>query len=461
MVSMGRLFGTNGIRGILNKTITIDTLIRLGYAIGTFFKGGRILVGMDGRVGSPIAKAATISGLLATGCEVLDTGLAPTPTIQYNARFNDVDGCVIFTASHNPPEYIGVKVCGSDGVEIQREDEERIESIFFEGRYDIVGWNMVGRVRGIAGSIERYVEAVVKHVDRKSIARNRYRVVVDLGNGVSALTIPYILRSLNCEVYTINDHIDGFFPGRPPEPSEENLGMLIKAVKVFDADLGVAYDGDGDRAVFVDENGVFHHGDRSLALIEDYVMEVKPGATLVTPVSTSQIVDDVARMRGGKVVRVRVGSVDVSWAMKRLNAELGGEENGGVFYGPHQPVRDGGMATALILHILATRGESLSETLSKLPVYYIVKRRVPFREEVKSRLLSIVEEKIERVSERVEKIDGLKVWFNDGSWILIRPSGTEPLYRIIAEARSYERAERLAEEYSRFIAETIEELAGS
>ncbi|MEM4462497.1 MAG: phosphoglucosamine mutase, partial [Candidatus Bathyarchaeia archaeon] len=166
---MGRLFGTNGVRGILNKTITIDTLIRLGYAIGTFFKGGRILVGMDGRVGSPVAKTATISGLLATGCEVLDAGLAPTPTIQYDARFNDVDGCVIFTASHNPPEYIGVKVCGPDGVEIQREDEERIESIFFEGKYNLVGWNMVGRVRGIVGSIERYVEAVVKHVDRESI----------------------------------------------------------------------------------------------------------------------------------------------------------------------------------------------------------------------------------------------------------------------------------------------------
>lgn len=458
IVNMPKLFGTNGVRGILNKSISIETLVRLGYAIGTYFRGGRLLIGMDGRIGSPIAKDATISGLLATGCEVLDAGLAPTPAIQYDARFNDVDGCIIFTASHNPPEYIGVKVCGSDGVEIPREDEEKIESIFFEGSYRLVEWSMVGRVRKVTGSIERYIKAVVRNVDRNLIAKHKYRVVVDPGNGVSALTIPYILKDLGCEVYTINDYIDGFFPGRLPEPSEENLTGLIKAVKVFDADLGVAYDGDGDRAIFVDERGVFHSGDRSLALIEDYVMEGKPGAMLVTPVSTSQIVDDIARRRGGKVIRVKVGSVDVSWAMKKMNAELGGEENGGVFYGPHQPVRDGGMTTALILHILAVRGVKLSEALSDLPVYYTVKRRVQCREEFKYKIISIIEEDVKGKVERIEKIDGLKIWFNDREWVLIRPSGTEPIYRVIAEAPSYERAEKLAEEYTKLVAEIVENL---
>jgi len=456
---MRKLFGTNGVRGILNKSITVETLVKLGYAIGTYFEGGKLLVGMDGRIGSPIAKDATVSGLLAAGCEVLDAGLAPTPVIQHDARFNAVNGCIIFTASHNPPEYIGVKVCGPDGVEISREEEERIESIFFEGNYKLVEWSKVGKVRSITGSIERYIEAVVRHVDRDLIARHKYRVVADLGNSVAALTIPYILRALGCEVYTINDYIDGMFPGRPPEPSEENLGGLIKAVKIFDADLGVAYDGDGDRAVFVDENGVFHPGDRSLALIEDYVMSLKPGTVLVTPVSTSQIVDDIAGKRGGKVVRVKVGSVDVSWTMKKMNAELGGEENGGVFYGPHQPVRDGGMTTALILHILAVREMKLSEALSTLPIYHIVKRRVPCREEVKYKVLSILEEEVKGIGERIEKIDGLKVWFKDREWVLVRPSGTESIYRIIAEAPSYERAEKLAEEYTKLVAEIAESLS--
>ncbi|MEM2740374.1 MAG: phosphoglucosamine mutase [Candidatus Bathyarchaeia archaeon] len=454
---MRRLFGTNGVRGILNKSISIETLVRLGYAIGTYFEGGRLLVGMDGRIGSPIAKDATVSGLLATGCEVLDVGLAPTPVIQYDARFNEVDGCVIFTASHNPPEYIGVKVCGSDGVEIPHEEEEKIESIFFEGSYKLIEWDMVGRVRNVTGSIERYIEAVIRHVDRRLIAKHRYRVVVDPGNGVSSLTIPYILKALGCEIYTINDYIDGRFPGRLPEPSEENLSGLIKAVNVFNADLGVAYDGDGDRAVFVDEEGAFHPGDRSLALIEDYVMEEKAGAILVTPVSTSQVVEDIAEKRGGRVVRVKVGSVVVSWTMKKMNAELGGEENGGVFYGPHQPVRDGGMTTALILHILAVRGVKLSEALSKLPIYHIVKRRVQCQDEFKHRILSILEKEVENVGRKIEKIDGLKIWLGNREWVLIRPSGTEPVYRVIAEAPSYERAEKLAEEYTKLIVE----IAGS
>ncbi|MCX8161747.1 MAG: phosphoglucosamine mutase [Candidatus Bathyarchaeota archaeon] len=457
---MRKLFGTNGVRGILNKSISVETLVRLGYAIGTYFEGGRLLVGMDGRIGSPIAKEATVSGLLAAGCEVLDVGLAPTPVIQYDARFNEVDGCVIFTASHNPPEYIGVKVCGSDGVEIPREGEEKIESIFFEGSYKLAEWDMVGRVRNVTGSIERYIEAVIRHVDRHLIAKHRYRVVVDPGNGVSSLTIPHILKALGCEVYTINDHIDGRFPGRLPEPSEENLSGLIKAVKVFDADLGVAYDGDGDRAVFVDEEGVLHPGDRSLALIEDYVMEKKPGAILVTPVSTSQVVDDIAERRGGRVIRVKVGSVDVSWAMKKLNAELGGEENGGVFYGLHQPVRDGGITTVLILHILAVRDMKLSEALSMLPVYHIIKRRVQCRDEFKHKILSILEEKVKDIGRKVERIDGLKIWFDDREWMLIRPSGTEPIYRVVVEAQSYERAEKLAEEYTKLIVEIAGSLSG-
>lgn len=452
---MSRLFGTNGVRGVLNQTLTVTTLVKLGYAVGTYFKGGKILVGRDGRLGSPIARNAVVSGLLATGCDVLDLGLAPTPTIQYEARFQEVDGCVIVTASHNPPEFVGVKVCGPDGVEVRREEEAEIEDIFFGEKFNLVGWDRVGCVRRVSGAIERYIEGVLKQVNREEIGKRRFRVVVDPGNGVTALTTPYILRKLGCEVYTINGHIDGSFPGRLPEPSEENLGSLVEAVKAFDADLGVAHDGDGDRAIFVDEKAVLHPGDRTLALVEDYVMSITRGATLVTPVSTSQAVEEIAEKRGGRVLWVRVGSVDVSWTMKATKAELGGEENGGVFYGPHQPVRDGGMTTALILHILAVRGETLSEALSTLPAYRIVKRKVRCPDTVKDKVLKILEEKVS--GERVEKIDGLKIWFKGRRWVLVRPSGTEPIYRVIAEAPSRREAESLADKYVALVNEAVEE----
>jgi len=298
------------------------------------------------------------------------------------------------------------------------------------------------------------LEAIKRQVDVDSIKRKHYRVVVDPGNGVGALTTPYLLRDLRCEVTTINADLDGSFPGRPPEPAIQNLSELAMVVKAVGADFGVAHDGDGDRAIFVDETGNIHWGDRSFAVIEKHFLEQHPNEQIITPVSSSQVISDLARKYKGKIVWTKVGSIIVSRKMLEVDANLGGEENGGVFYGPHQPVRDGAMAVALILQILAKTGKRLSELLGELPKYYQHKDKVACLNELKEQVL----EKLRKITGKfkVETIDGVKIWFPDKSWILIRPSGTEPIYRLFAEAKTQQKAVQRVEEYKKIVTELVE-----
>ncbi|MBS7647258.1 phosphoglucosamine mutase [Candidatus Bathyarchaeota archaeon] len=446
MINAGRLFGTNGIRGIANKELTPELAAKIGSAIGTFFKKGKLIVGHDARTSSPMLAKAVISGLNATGCNVLFAGMAPTPALQYATKKHKVDGAVIITASHNPPEYNGIKVVWNDGIEISREQEIEIENIFFEERVQYAEWCKIGETRPLIGIIDEYMEAIKAHIDINKIADKRYHVVVDAANSVGALAVPKILRDLGCRVTTINANIDGTFPGRPPEPRPENLKDLALAVKAVNADVGVAFDGDADRSIFVDETGEIHWGDKTFALVEKYFLMRNPGEKVVSPVSSSTLIRDIAEAYGGEVVWTKVGSVTVSHTMKKLNAKLGGEENGGIFYGPHQAVRDGGMATALILDIMAETGQKLSQLLGELPRYFIEKGKVECPNKLKEKVLENLIAETKGLN--IETIDGIKIWFEDKSSILMRPSGTEPLYRIYAEAKTKERAEELVREFS-------------
>ncbi|MEM0058416.1 MAG: phosphoglucosamine mutase [Candidatus Bathyarchaeia archaeon] len=458
MLSSRRLFGTNGIRGTANRELTPDLVAKIGAAIGTFFKCGRLIVGHDARTSSPMLTKAVISGLNAAGCDVMFTGMAPTPALQYAVKNHGVNGAVIVTASHNPPEYNGIKVVWNDGIEISREQEVEIESIFFEGRIRYAEWDRIGETKTIHGIIGEYVEAIKRHVDIARIAGKRYHVVIDAANSVAALAAPKLLRDLGCKVTTINANIDGTFPTRPPEPRPENLSELALTVKALNADVGVAFDGDADRAIFVDETGEIHWGDKTFALVEKHFLMKNPGEKIVSPISSSTLVKDIAEAYGGEVVWTKVGSVTVSHTMKRLNAKLGGEENGGIFYGPHQAVRDGAMATALILDIMANTNKPLSKLLGELPKYYIEKGKVDCPNEIKEKVL---EKLIEQTKgQNISTIDGIKIWFEDKSSILMRPSGTEPLYRLYAEAKTKEKAEELIHEFSLKLKRIIDNVKG-
>jgi len=446
MLSSKHLFGTNGIRGLANKELTPEMAIKIGAAIGTFFKQGTLVVGYDARTSGPMLAKAVIAGLNSTGCNVLLAGMAPTPTLQFTVKTHKADGGVIITASHNPPEYNGIKVIWKDGIEISHEQELEIEKTFFAEKTRIADWNAIGETRELAGIINEYIEAIEKHVDGKAIEKKHYHVVVDAANSVGSLASPLLLRKLGCRVTTINANIDGTFPGRPPEPRPENLQETAMTVKAASADFGVAYDGDADRSIFIDEKGEIHMGDKTFGLVEKYFLKCNKGEKIVTPISSSTLIKDIADEYKGTVVWTRVGSVTVAQTMKKLKAKLGGEENGGIFYGPHQPVRDGAMSTALILDIMARTGQKLSKLLGELPVYYLQKGKVECKENLKEKALHKLVEQTKGV--RTNTLDGVKIWFEDKSSILVRPSGTEPIYRLYAEAKTEKKTAQLIKDYS-------------
>jgi len=441
-----KLFGTNGIRGTVNKELTPEKATKIASATGTFFNKKNLLLGYDARTSGPMLAKAVTAGLTATGCNVYLAGMAPTPALQYAVKNHCMDGAVIITASHNPPEYNGIKVIWNDGIEISHEQEVEIENIYFENKPVFAEWNKLGAKHEIAVVNDEYVEAIKKHVNTSEIAEKHYHVVVDAANSVGGLATPKLLRELGCKVTTINANIDGTFPGRMPEPRPENLEEIAVAVKAVGADLGVAFDGDADRSIFVDENGEIYWGDKTFAVIEKAFLIENPKEKIVTPVSSSTLIKDVAEEYKGEIVWTKVGSVTVSHTMKAEKAKLGGEENGGVFYGPHQAVRDGAMTTALVLGIMAKTGKKLSALIAEQPQYFLEKGKVECPEDKKEKVLEKLLEQVK--SANVSTIDGVKIWFEDKSAILVRPSGTEPVYRLYAEAKNQEKALKLIRDYS-------------
>ncbi|UCE43512.1 MAG: phosphoglucosamine mutase [Candidatus Bathyarchaeota archaeon] len=454
-----RLFGTNGIRGLANVKLTPEFAMKIGGAIGTFLEEGHMLVGYDGRISSPMLAKAVIAGLTSTGCTVYNVGMTPTPAIQYAVRYHKMDGAVMVTASHNPPEYNGIKVIADDGIELSRQREIEVEDIFSDDRIRKAKWNAVGEARQLPRILDVYRDGIKKHIDVTAIQKKRFHVIVDSGNAVGGLVAPYLLREIGCKVTTMNANIDGTFPGRTPEPRPESLGELSSIVSVADADLGVAYDGDADRSIFVDERGEVYWGDRTFGLIERSFLQDNPGEKIVTPVSSSILIKDVADEYGGDVVWTKVGSIIVAHTMKKVKAKLGGEENGGVFYAPHQPVRDGAMTTALILDIMAKTGKKLSKLLAELPRYHIKKDKITCPNELKKPILEELTQQIRGMS--VDTTDGVKIGFPDKSSILIRPSGTEPIYRFYAEGKTRKRTTQLLTEYKAKADQLVDELTNN
>ncbi len=449
---MGRLFGTNGVRGRINDEMTPELALRLARAVGTVLGPGEIAISRDSRRGGTMLTNAVRSGLLSTGCSVVDIGPSPTPTLQFMIpRLNCVGGIMI-TASHNPPEFNGIKVMGADGIEVSREVESSIEDVYFNSSFRKADWAEIGSTRNYDRAIEQYISAIESHVDAEAIHKRSLTVVVDGANSVGSLVTPILMRELGCTVISLNSQLDGAFPGRNPEPTPENIVHLAEVVRSTGADLGIAHDGDADRATFVDENGRILWGDQSFAIVASRVLARKSGSTLVTPVSSGRLIEDVARNAGAKIDWTVVGSVVVSHRLKETGAELGGEENGGVFYPPHQPVRDGAMTAAQIVEIMSVENKSLSEIVNELPQYYSTKIKVSVPSEIKTRLLEPLLE-LTKDNERIT-IDGIKLIYKDG-WVLLRPSGTEPLWRCFAEGKTQEAADRLCEKGKKLIEEAI------
>jgi phosphomannomutase/phosphoglucomutase len=450
MEKVPRLFGTNGIRGVAGKEIDSSLAFRVGSALGTLFPRERVLIGRDGRLSSPMLLEGVAAGLLAQRNDVEDCGLITTPALEFMVKNTSSSAGVMITASHNPPEYNGFKVVDSDGIEIPRSKEEKMELLIHRDRWRAS--NPPGQRVVREGRIGAYFEKLESQV----LARDRIgnlKIVIDTGNGVSALTTPRLLRKLGALVIGVNDVIDGEFPGRNSEPRPENLGSVSKIVKEEKADLGIAHDGDGDRAIFVDETGIVQPGDRTLALIEDELLRNHPGAKIVTPINTSMVVSEIAKKRKGKLILTKVGSIEVSRTIVRVGALLGGEENGGVFYAPHHPVRDGTMAAVLVVNAIIRNGRPLSKLLGRLPKFHMVKEKIPCNEEAKDRAINALRAKLKgRIS---STLDGIRVDIEGRGWVLVRASGTEPLLRFYAEAKTGGQLQEILDEFRPLVLNTV------
>ncbi len=447
-----KLFGTNGVRGVVNEGLTAELALRLSMATGTYFRGADLTVGCDGRLSSPLFLDIVCSGLASVGCQVWKLDLITTPALQFLTKDWGLKGGVMITASHNPPEYNGLKVMGNKGVELPHEEELKIERIYFRSKWKLTDWDRLKQPLPVAEKFAGYIESILENVD--GIQRQpSLNVLVDAANGVSVFSTPTIIEKLGGNVSLVNGTIDGTFPGRMPEPTPQHLKHTSRILPSLHADFGVAHDGDGDRAVFLDEHGSVCWGDHTFALIVKDFLENYPGQKIVTPISSSQIIEEIAEKYGGEVVYTPVGSVYVSNLMLKIRADLGGEENGGIFYAPHVAARDGGITTAMIYRIIAEARKPLSKLVAELPKSYIVKDKVPCPDSIKAEVTEAIRNLPRK--EKVLDIDGIKVWIPPRSWILIRPSGTEPIFRILAEAPTKGKAFKIVNDYKTELSHVI------
>ena len=439
---MGKLFGTNGVRGVFSEDFTLEFVHDLILSISTYFKEGTILVGYDGRNSSKVVSKLVCSTLNSAGMDCDLTGLVPTPCLEFATKTLGYNGGIMITASHNPPEYNGIKPVASDGVEISREDENVIEDIFFKKNWK-ENSSVFGSTRNDDRAIQTYLDGIKSQVDVSKIKSRKLKVVLDLGNGTQAVTAIKLCEQLGCETITINQEIDGTFSGRGPEPTPYNLEELSSTVVNNYAELGIAFDGDGDRSIFCDNRGVLLSGDKSALLLSNYLLKKNPNSKVVTCINSGNSIDEIVTQTNSTVMRTKVGSIEVSRKMLTENALIGFEENGGFMFGKHNQVRDGGMTLALFLELLVDSNKSISEELATLPPSFTTKDKISCKKEDVDRIIS----KLSDEFPNADTTDGIKIVFDKKNWIMVRPSGTEPIIRIYAESDSEKNLETLMTEY--------------
>src|SRR6266516_1491520 len=452
------MVSVSGVRGLVGIDLTPEVVARWAAAFGTWAKNGRpdgptarrppVVLGRDARTSGPMFAAAATAGLVSVGCDVVDVGLVATPTVQLAVEHHRAAGGIILTASHNPIEWNALKFVGPDGIFLDWIAGTRVRELAAGESLPRAGYKAIGGVEADADAIARHLAAVLalRAVDLRKIRRRRFRVALDTVRGAGGAVMPELLERLGCRVTAINLETDGLFP-RPPEPVPENLRDLGALVRRSKADIGIAVDPDVDRLAIVDEQGRPIGEDYTLAFA---VRAVGPSARrpVVCNLSTSLVVDDAAKASGASVIRAAVGEAYVARKMIELKAAIGGEGNGGVMYPALHVGRDAPVAGALVLALLARERATVSELVARAPRYTIVKAKVPRG----PRLAPVYDGLRRRFPDAVvDTQDGLRLAWPD-RWLHVRPSGTEPIIRLIAEAPSGADAERLIEEGRRLCA---------
>ncbi len=427
------LFGSSGVRGVVNKEFTPELAASIGMAVGSIAKCA--VVGMDSRTSGPMVEAAVSSGLMSAGCDVFHAGIVTTPTLAEAAR--SMNCGIMITASHNPPEYAGIKLWNPDGMGFGVSQSRGIEELVGSGEFKLAAWDEVGKNHLFPEAIENHACRILQ-----GVGKARLKVVVDCANGPASTITPIVLQRMGCKVITINSNIDGHFPGRPPEPVEENLTDLKHAVVSMRADLGIAHDGDADRMVAIDDKGMFLGGDQLLALFAKRYAKKK----VVVTVDASMAIDDFI---DAKVIRTRVGDVFVSETVKKQKAEFGGEPSGTWIFPDQSFCPDGILAAARFVEMAAKSRPS--EMRKKVPVYPIIREAVRYDPKYKEIVLKRLEQELKAVEcDELLTMDGFRLQFEDG-WALVRSSGTEPKIRYLAEARTEKRAKEIMNDISAIV----------
>jgi len=434
----------SGVRGEVGSTLSPQVVQNYVMAFAAYLKGGKVVLGRDSRVSGPFINDVVKGCLAASGCEVIDIGIVPTPTVEMEIEHNKAAGGIAITASHNPVQWNGLKFMGSDGRFLNQEKAAKVYALADEGAFLLQPWDKLGKVTVDNGANQRHVEAVLKvsYLDVEAIRKRRFKVVVDTVNGAGGLIIPQLLEQLGCDVTTINGEANGRF-AHIPEPLPENLTQLSQTVKDNGADVGFAVDPDVDRCAIVDNTGVPIGEEYTLAIATQLVFSKKMGRMVVN-MSTSRASEDIAKYFNCMFVRSKVGEINVAEKMKEIDAIIGGEGNGGVILPELHMGRDAPVAIALILQALLEHGGTMAELKASLPRYEMVKLKINISGMDPDEVLKKFAEKYK--DQNPDLLDGVKIDFQN-SWAHLRKSNTEPIMRVIAEAPTKKQAKELAERF--------------
>jgi len=446
----------SGLRGIVGKSLTPKLAARFASAFGTYLGQGQVLVGQDSRPSGLMLKKAVISGLLATGCQPVEVGILPIPTILFLTREKQAAGAIIVTASHNPLEWNGLKFIGPEGLYLKSSQVEEFLDIFHQGEFTYVSADRLKNIMQEKQAGKLHLEKIFSRLKIKAIRKRRLRVVADCANGAGATLLPQFLEQLGCEAIFLNTELSGSF-AHQSEPTPENLKELCRKVKEYRADLGLAQDADADRLALVDEKGRPLGEDMTLTIAVAHLLGRKRG-TVVVNLSASMVIDDLGKKYGVPVFRTKVGEINVVEKMLEVKAIIGGEGNGGVIWPEIHPCRDSFTAAGLVLEALVTSGKKLSTLAASFPRYFMIKEKISCPTELAYRVVLNLKNRYEKEGENISTLDGLKILWPD-SWVHLRPSNTEPIIRIIAEARSQVKVKKLVERFRREIKETIKKLS--
>jgi len=434
--------GISGVRGIVGESLTPELVVSFAQAFGTYVDSGRMLVCRDTRSSGPMVQAAVVSGLLSAGCEVIDLGVCPTPTLQLAVRWLGAQGGVSITGGHNPAAWNALKFVRGDGLYLNTTQAEELLDIVHQGEYEKATWDRICTSVAEQDAIGHHLEVLAAAFDVDASRRRGLRVAVDCCNGASALLSPRWLEMLGCTVLAVNDDPTAPFPHRP-EPKPETMAQLKAVVRAGGADLGFAHDADGERLGLVTASGVALSEERTITLAAAIALAQVPG-TVVTNVSTTRAVDEVAKRHGGTVVRTPVGQSFISEAMIEHHAVIGGEGNGGVAVPRVLMSHDAAAAQGLIIEHMARSHASLGELVDSLPSFAMVKHDFAEKPSVLYSILQDFRDAIEREGISADTSDGVAVSFPDG-WVHVRASQTESMIRVIAEAETDTRARDLVD----------------